>query len=866
MDASSLALRFARGILGVVGTEVDKLAERGLQALLTSEISQSPRAPYHITVFSKEELRNIPSEALQNIQADLRHVYYAGVGGRHDSDVYFVVIVWAAGQQLRKHFGLPPKNFHITISSNDNHDMDKGIDSLLSNTFPTSPAADLLDHLAYTLHAFGRYSRAQEISRDLISMCPDSQRGYLRLADASLALSLDKLAMLAYACSYERSDDSKARRYCVKKIIECSKGTEWGPLMLEAEEPQIDPDLSSLLLAPWSNELRSALSDSNVIPSLQLEPRQSIFIPALATSPRFKLPRFFRWLVPYHLAIMSTPRREEDIDALSSPHLGIRHVLTLTEETPLPASWFHGKSISNTYLPVPNYHPPSIEQMDLVMSLFNDATKLPMLVHCGGGKGRAGTVAACYMAAFGFEKPHYDQTQPAMSASEAITLLRHLRPGSIETSQQETFVSTWCSTIWKRQSVYPDLPSEPNPCHMEIEGNLSDDINLFVLVGLPGSGKSTVRKSLLARSPSGWIAISQDDSGSRAACENQIGRSPTPMNRRVLLDRCNTAATDRKGWLSLASNWCTASACVWFDYDPKLCISRAQMRPGHPTLPPGGRVYTAVNHMQKLFVRPTLEEGFKAIIIIRSFAAAEELILRLSPSVKLLKFPRTAHLLDLGAASSDDVVSDVAVMPTQGVIVITEKIDGANMGFSLSSDRSKIIVQNRSHYVNSATHEQFKKLDIWLERHREDLLHVLNRDRHFAERYILFGEWMYATHSIHYTQLPDRFLAFDLYDRSTGTWSSRDTLERLLSPTSIALVPVLHRGVMPTNDELKNMVQLPSRFWDGRVEGVYVKVEQKDCVVARGKVVRSDFIAGNEHWTRGNLRVNELVVDDRLND
>ena len=34
------------------------------------------------------------------------------------------------------------------------------------------------------------------------------------------------------------------------------------------------------------------------------------------------------------------------------------------------------------------------------------------------------------------------------------------------------------------------------------------------------------------------------------------------------------------------------------------------------------------------------------------------------------------------------------------------------------------------------------------------------------------GEWLYAKHSIHYTRLPDYFLAFDLYDRRTGVFHS----------------------------------------------------------------------------------------------
>ncbi|GLB43541.1 putative ATP dependent DNA ligase [Lyophyllum shimeji] len=854
---ASVVLQRTRGALGLVGPLVDTIAARALES--TRSLTKTPLpslAPYHITLLTKSELKTGPTDRVQKIEVDTRHIHYAGVGGSTSSGVLFVVIIWAAGQQIRKRLGLPPKHFHITLTTHDDHDMDKGIDSLFPDQLPSSPAPAFLDHLAYTLHAFGRYQQAQDFGKELVLALPDSHRGFLRVADAALLGCSHKLAMLSYGAAYERSDEDKVRGYCLKKMIECSKATEWGTTILETEIPAIPAEISHLLLTPWTPALRSTLSDSNVTPSLQLESRQSVFIPASdKTKPFYKLPRFFRWLIPYYIAIMSTPRHEEDISVLASPELGIRHILTLTEETPLPPSWFYGKPITNTYLPIPDYHPPSVEQMDLIMTLFEDESKLPLLVHCGGGKGRAGTVAACYMAAFGFGKPRPNQTHPALSASEAVALLRHIRPGSIETAQQEAFVSKWCSVIWKRQSVYPDLPSEPPPSPLVIEGSLSKENDLFVLVGLPGSGKSWFSKSLLARDPSGWTLISQDDSGSRSFCESEIGRA---QKGRVLLDRCNTAAADRKMWLDLASNWCKAPACVFFDYDRALCIARAQMRAGHPTLPPGSRVRNAVEQMQKVFVRPTTAEGFKAVVIIRSFAAAEEFVLRLSPPIGIFKFPRTPHLINLGAASSDDIVVDAAVMLSDGKVVITEKVDGANMGFSLSSDRSRIVVQNRSHYVDSSTHEQFKKLGLWVECHHEDLVKVLDRDPFFPERYILFGEWTFATHSISYTHLPDRFLAFDLYDRSTRTWSDRESLSRILSATSISLVPVLHDGEMPSEAELRNMVQLRSKFWDGRVEGIYVKVERDKRVIARGKVVRSDFIAGNVHWSRGTRRVNGL--------
>jgi atypical dual specificity phosphatase len=105
-------------------------------------------------------------------------------------------------------------------------------------------------------------------------------------------------------------------------------------------------------------------------------------------------------------------------------------------------------------------------------------------------------------------------------------------------------------------------------------------------------------------------------------------------------------------------------------------------------------------------------------------------------------------------------------------------------------------------------------------------------------------------------------MAFDLYDRSTDSWADRGTLAALLDDTGIQIVPVLYEGALPAETDLKSMVQLRSKFWDGRIEGVYVKFEKDGHVVSRGKVVRADFIAGNEHWTKGNLRVNEFVRND----
>lgn len=375
-------------------------------------------------------------------------------------------------------------------------------------------------------------------------------------------------------------------------------------------------------------------------------------------------------------------------------------------------------------------------------------------------------------------------------------------------------MSKWCGTLWKRQSIFPDRPFEPPPCPLEIEGSLGPNGDLFMLVGLPGSGKSWFSESLIVRDPTGWRRISQDDSGSRSSCETEIGRA----RGRVILDRCNASSSDRKTWLSLASNWMSSPVCIFFDYDRELCTSRAQSRANHPTLPPGSRVRNAVEQMQRELVRPTMKEGFKVVVVVRSIAAAQDLVRRLSPSVTIFKFPRTPHWLNLGAIGLDDITSDRPILRERESAVITEKLDGANMGFSLSGDRT-LLVQNRSHYVNSTSHEQFKRLGSWIESHREELYRVLDRDEHFPERYILFGEWLTATHAIPYSRLPDRFMAFDLYDRAMGRWADRKTLAGILGSTAIQMVPVLHEGDMPTADELERMVHHhPCDYYDGRIE------------------------------------------------
>lgn len=196
-----------------------------------------------------------------------------------------------------------------------------------------------------------------------------------------------------------------------------------------------------------------------------------------------------------------------------------------------------------------------------------------------------------------------------------------------------------------------------------------------------------------------------------------------------------------------------------------------------------------------------------------------------------------------------------------GHLSLEEKVDGANMGFSLDFNKT-IRVQNRSHWINSTDHVQFKGLDRWIAEHSQALMSILYRDEQYPERYLLYGEWVVATHSIHYETLPDRFLAFDLYDRLECAYVSRRILARLLDGKGICQVPLLVSCTAISRTKVMAYLEQTSAFSTQRIEGVYVRYEdeKRSKTVERGKIVRGDFISGNEHWSKGQIRFNGISV------
>jgi len=135
----------------------------------------------------------------------------------------------------------------------------------------------------------------------------------------------------------------------------------------------------------------------------------------------------FSWVIPNILAGSKGPVFRDDLLYLKVK--GVRAIVRMEEET------VSGEEIGLIDLAefVPDMYPPTISQAEGMLAFLHQQIDagLPVVVSCKHGVGRTGTVLACYLVDTGY------------SAGDAVKRVRHLRPGSLESSQQQQFVHTY---------------------------------------------------------------------------------------------------------------------------------------------------------------------------------------------------------------------------------------------------------------------------------------------------------------------------------------------------------------------------------------------------------------------------------------
>ena len=251
----------------------------------------------------------------------------------------------------------------------------------------------------------------------------------------------------------------------------------------------------------------------------------------------------------------------------------------------------------------------------------------------------------------------------------------------------------------------------------------------------------------------------------------------------------------------------------------------------------------------------------------------------------MLKYPRTHLLQGSRLQPGDEDLKAVSFARIAGrPLVVEEKLDGANAGISFSED-GQLRLQSRGHYLAGGPRERhFALFKTWAATHDAALRRFLGR------RYQLYGEWLYARHTVFYDRLPHYFLEFDVFDRQQGVFLSAPRRRALLSRSPLRSVPVLWQGKARSMDQLWSLLG-PSLYksagWrqalrqaatakgldpqralaesdpSDQAEGLYIKVEEEGAVQARYKLVRPSFLTrvldADQHWLDRPIIPNQLA-------
>jgi hypothetical protein len=252
---------------------------------------------------------------------------------------------------------------------------------------------------------------------------------------------------------------------------------------------------------------------------------------------------------------------------------------------------------------------------------------------------------------------------------------------------------------------------------------------------------------------------------------------------------------------------------------------------------------------------------------------------------EIRKYPRTQHIINSRLQPGDEGFIAAGFEAIAGRhLVVEEKLDGANAAISFDA-ADNLLLQSRGHYLTGGPAERhFDLMKRWANGLRDALWPVLGR------RFVVYGEWLYAKHTIFYDALPHYFMEFDILDRETNGFLATPERRRMLAGLPITPVPVLHEGAVASpgalvalvgpslykskrwREKLDMAAQIPPHRPDMVIrqtdltdlaEGLYIKVEEGGRVVGRYKYVRQDFLThvinADSHWQSRPILPNQLA-------
>jgi atypical dual specificity phosphatase len=205
------------------------------------------------------------------------------------------------------------------------------------------------------------------------------------------------------------------------------------------------------------------------------------------------------------------------------------------------------------------------------------------------------------------------------------------------------------------------------------------------------------------------------------------------------------------------------------------------------------------------------------------------------------EYPRIPHLdKSISNMTHDDIqVEGKIQFPLTGWV--QEKLDGANLGLTWTSGP---VIRNRNNilkkgYIKKETPAklQFRSSWNWLHDHNKDIQKL---SKSLMTPVTLYGEWLYAKHSIYYDKLPDLFIAYDIYLSEYDEWLSPDKFELEISQTNIKFI----KPELKTFNNVSEIVvesEKPSKYRNDVREGIVIKLSDGRKVTESFKIVNKMF-------------------------
>lgn len=185
-----------------------------------------------------------------------------------------------------------------------------------------------------------------------------------------------------------------------------------------------------------------------------------------------------------------------------------------------------------------------------------------------------------------------------------------------------------------------------------------------------------------------------------------------------------------------------------------------------------------------------------------------------------------------------------------GQVAVEEKMDGANVG--IIRHKKGFHLQKRGSLVGQSEHEQFGFFHNWANvQHYTKIMNV-------PPGFLIYGELLYAVHSIYYDKLPDYVLIFDVME--DGEFLSYNDRIEFCKKYEFHSVPLIDYG-HHTKETVMKLVPKESAYGE-MAEGIVVKRYAKNGYT-RGKIVKPEFqkiLEESEHWTEYHIRRNKVVV------